>query len=75
MGANTEQDHLLTVKEVAEILRLSRRQVFRLDNAARIPRALRIGRAVRWSTQQIHDWLAVGAPDRRTWESIKGVQL
>ena len=63
--------HLLTAKALGQMLSLSKRQVFRLNSCGKIPAPIRIGGAVRWSAQQIHDWLEVGAPDRRTWATMK----
>ena len=62
---------LLTARALADQLSVSRRQVFRLNSAGKLPAPIRIGGAVRWSAQQISDWLSAGAPDRKTWESIK----
>jgi len=62
---------LLTAKAVGEILSLSKRQIFRLNSCGKIPAPIRIGGAVRWSAQECTEWLAAGAPDRKTWEQVK----
>jgi predicted DNA-binding transcriptional regulator AlpA len=62
---------LLDAKTFGQRLSLSKRQIFRLNSCGRIPKPVRIGGAVRWSEQEISDWLAVGAPDRKTWEAMK----
>jgi len=64
----------LSAKELAERLGVSLRHVRRMDSAGMLPRPCRLGRAVRWSTETINSWLAAGAPDRRTWQRIKGEQ-
>lgn len=64
-------DKLLTAKALGEMLSLSKRQIFRLNSAGRIPKPLRIGGAVRWSAGEISAWLAAGASDRQTWESMR----
>jgi len=64
---------LLSVKELGQILSLSKRQIFRLNSCGKIPAPLRIGGAVRWSAQECSAWLAAGAPDRKTWEVINNV--
>lgn len=62
---------LLTAKAVGEMLSLSKRQVFRLNSAGKIPAPIRIGGSVRWATSTIAKWLEAGAPDRNHWESLK----
>jgi predicted DNA-binding transcriptional regulator AlpA len=67
-------NHLLTAKALGQMLSLSKRQIFRLNSCGKIPSPVRIGGAVRWSAQDISDWLAAGAPDRRAWEATKQVR-
>ena len=66
--------HLLTAKTLGQMLSLSKRQIFRLNSCGKIPSPVRIGGAVRWSAQDISDWLAAGAPDRRAREATKQVR-
>ena len=66
--------HLITAKTLGEILSLSKRQIFRLNACARIPKPIRIGGAVRWHTEEVTAWLAAGAPDRKMWEAMKEVR-
>lgn len=67
-------EKLLTAQAVGEMLSLSKRQIFRLNSSGKIPAPIRIGGAVRWSAEEISAWLAAGAPDRKTWESVKGAK-
>ena len=53
---------------------VSLRHIRRLDSAGKIPRPIRLGRSVRWPVQEIKDWMDAGAPDRRTWEAMKGAR-
>ena len=62
---------LLTAKSLGQVLSLSKRQIFRLNSCGKIPAPIRIGGAVRWSAQECAEWLAAGAPDRKTWEQVK----
>ena len=62
---------LLSAKELAKILSLSKRQVFRLHSFAKIPAPLRIGGSVRWSEQTIRTWMSYGTPDRKTFEAMQ----
>lgn len=67
-------NQLLNAKALGQILALSKRQIFRLNSCGKIPKPIRIGGAVRWSASEISDWLAAGAPDRKTWEARKEVR-
>jgi len=62
---------LLSAKTLGQMLSLSKRQVFRLNSCGKIPAPLRIGGAVRWPESTIAEWLASGAPDRKTFEARK----
>jgi len=64
-------EKLLRAVDVGRILNLSKRQIFRLNSSGKIPAPIRIGGAVRWAESTIADWLAAGAPDRKTWEVMK----
>lgn len=62
---------LVSVKELAKLMSLSKRQIHRLNACGKIFAPIRIGGSLRFSAQECVDWLAAGAPDRRTWEAIK----
>lgn len=47
---------LLTVNEVADLLRVSRMTVYRLINAGQLP-SLRVGKSYRLREQDIHSYL------------------
>ncbi len=51
-----EDVHLLTVAEVAGILRLSRMTVYRMVNSGVLP-ALKVGRSVRIPEKSVDDYL------------------
>ena len=64
-------DKLLTAKALGEMLSLSKRQIFRLNACGKLPKPIRIGGSVRWAQSTITEWLAAGAPDRKTLEAIQ----
>ena len=70
----TNQTQLWNAKTFGQRLSLSKRQIFRLNSCGKIPAPIRIGGAVRWSAQECTDWLAAGAPDRKTWEQMRGAE-
>jgi predicted DNA-binding transcriptional regulator AlpA len=63
----------ISARELAEMLGISLRQVWRLNSAGKLPRPLRIGGSVRWDRDEILRWFREGCPDRRTWQAKKEV--
>ena len=51
---------VLNVQCVAEMLGCSTRHVYRLSDAGRMPRPVRLGSLVRWSKSSLEDWIADG---------------
>ncbi len=72
---NGGQPLALNALELARMLGVSLRHVWRQSSAGKLPKPLKIGKCVRWTRSEIEDWLAAGAPDRRTWEQMKAQQL
>ena len=68
---NKAKETLLTAQAVGKMLSLSKRQIFRLHSCGKIPTPIRIGGSVRWAETTIAEWLAAGAPDRKTFEAMK----
>ncbi|MCK4340917.1 MAG: helix-turn-helix domain-containing protein [Phycisphaerae bacterium] len=60
---------LLDVGAVAGLLRCSRRHVYRLSDAGRLPRPIKLGQLVRWRRASLNEWLAAGCPPVR---SVRG---
>ena len=48
---------LLTVKEVAALLGLSERTVWKLSSCGKIPQPARLGRSVRWSRKKLEEFV------------------
>lgn len=61
----------LSAEEVAEALGISRAHVFKLLSSGRLPRPIKLGRAVRWPRKDLEEWLASGAPSSDRWELIR----
>ena len=73
---NTKPEiQLLTAKQLGSLLSLSKRQIFRLNSCGKIPAPIRIGGSVRWAESTITKWLALGAPDRRTFDTMQGDEM
>ena len=63
---------LIAVSEVAELLDVSERTVWRLKSSGRLPLPVRIGSAVRWRIEEIQKWISDGCP---VMPSISAAQL
>lgn len=61
----------ISARELAEMLDVSLRQIWRLNASGKLPKPVRIGGSVRWNRQEVVDWFEAGCPDRRTWEARK----
>ena len=56
----TESARLLDVVAVATMLDVSPRHVYRLADAGRMPRPVKLGGAVRWDRDAIKSWIDSG---------------
>jgi len=52
----------LHVDEVAGMLSVSSRQVYRLADGGLMPKPLKLGGSVRWDRKVVEDWVAAGCP-------------
>ena len=69
-----EDVRTLNVKDLADCLRVSTRQVHRLNKSGSIPRPQRIGGCTRWRAAEIVAWLEAGSPVRSEWEKQRDTQ-
>ena len=67
-----ESSLLLSIDDLAHLLSVSKRNVWRLRSAGEMPAPLYIGRLVRWRREEIERWIAAGMPGRRESETLKG---
>jgi len=58
---------LLSTREVAKLLRVSDRTLFRMHTEGEMPKPIRIGRAVRWGRDEIKAWVDNGCPPVSEW--------
>jgi prophage regulatory protein len=54
---------LVSAEELATMLRVSERTVWRLLSAHKIPRPLHIGGSVRWRLAEVSKWIESGCPN------------
>ena len=63
----TRSSTLLTDHDVAQQLGVSRSFVHKLRSQGKLPDAIRLGRCLRWRSDEIADWVAAGCPNRSEW--------
>ncbi len=51
------------VKAVKEMLSVSCEHVRRLNDRGAMPKAIRLGRSIRWDLNAVESWIADGCPD------------
>ena len=70
-----EDVRLMTARDLAACLKISTRQVHRMNRSAILPAPLRIGGCTRWPATEIAAWLRAGSPAREQWELQRGAEL
>lgn len=61
---------LFTAREVAQVLRISERSVWRLLLEKKIPAPLHVGRAARWKKSDIELWFETATQRRDVQQSL-----
>jgi excisionase family DNA binding protein len=59
-----EEFRLLTAKELAALLDVSLRTIWRRRSDGSMPTPLRVGRSIRWRLSDIRNWIANGCTIR-----------
>lgn len=57
------------VQAVAELIDCSSRHIYRLSDAGKMPRPVKLGALCRWNLTEIEDWISAGCPSVRTARS------
>jgi len=66
-----ETSLLLKAQELAEMLSVSTRHIWRMKASGKLPRAIEIGKCVRWKLLDISNWLSMGCPSMKEFEAYK----
>ena len=61
---------MLTVHDVARMLNCSARTVYRLTDAGKIPRPVKLNALVRWGREDIENWINQGCPRAKDMEVL-----
>jgi len=64
---------LVSVEQVSAMLTCSRRHVYRMSDAGRMPAPVRLGNLVRWNREVIENWIANGCKPVRS-PKLKGAK-
>jgi excisionase family DNA binding protein len=63
---NGQQPLLITVDQVAKLLSVSIRTVWRLKSAGKLPKPVEVGGSVRWNIEAVKQWIDAGCPAVKT---------
>lgn len=65
-----EIPELLTIRELAAILKVSQRSIWRLVASGQLVGPLRVGGSIRWRYDTIREWIDTGCPRLTTTRVI-----
>jgi prophage regulatory protein len=71
---NVREALAICARELAEMLDVSLRQVWRLNSAGKLPRPVRLGGSVRWNRAEVMAWFEGGCPDPKAWAAQKELE-
>ena len=63
-----EKSGLIDANEVAKLLSVSPRMVWRLRDSGKMPMPVKIGSLVRWPREKIEAWIEAGCPREKKWK-------
>ena len=63
---------LMTADQVAGLLQISARTVWRLRSSGKLPKPVEVGGSVRWNSEQMRMWIAEGCPVEQFRNNSKG---
>lgn len=67
----TFEPALLTASQVARMLQISKRTLWRLRSAHDLPAPIHLGATVRWRANEIRNWIAAGCPKTESRDNGK----
>jgi excisionase family DNA binding protein len=53
---------LISAGELAKLIQVSERTLWRLYSAGRLPKPVRLGRSTRWRLAEVRQWIDSGCP-------------
>lgn len=67
--SKTTESLLLTAERMAKLLDISKRTLWRLRSAGKLPRPVALGGSVRWKAEEVRRWIDGGCPPLDEWEA------
>ncbi len=61
-AADRDPVWLIDAPQLAELLGISQRTLWRFRSAGKLPPALKLGGCVRWRLAEVRQWIAAGCP-------------
>jgi len=68
-GRQVGEPVMMTARELATLLRVSARQIWRMLSAGRLPQPVRLGGVVRWRVAEVEKWIGEGCPPPQAREN------
>jgi predicted DNA-binding transcriptional regulator AlpA len=68
-AAEASEPCLIAAADLARLLDISTRALWRLRSAGHLPQPVRLGGAVRWRLEEIRKWIADGCPSGQAREN------
>ncbi|MCP4612710.1 MAG: hypothetical protein GY845_28775 [Planctomycetes bacterium] len=65
---------LVGANDLAKMLSVSPRHIWRLKAGEKLPKPIKFGRCVRWILSDIQYWLNLGCPSQKEFETRKSVK-
>ena len=65
--------YLLTAAQLCKLLNVSKRTLWRLRSASKLPAPVRLAGSVRWNANEIAAWINAGCPELSDGDSKKSV--
>ena len=62
---------LITADQVAAMLQVSVRSVWRLRSSGKLPKPVEVGGSVRWNNEQMRKWVSEGCPVEQPRNNIR----
>ncbi len=66
---------LVGTEELAKMLSVSQRHIYRMRADNRIPKPINFGRCVRWVLSDIHLFIQMGCPSQKEFETRKSEEV
>ncbi len=69
---NSPDPWLLTVSDLAALLQISEREVWRKRASGKLPEPVQLSaKHIRWDREEVRAWIAAGCPTLKFWKALK----